>query len=163
MLHRVNNVSLWITLLVSAAFLIPLDLIFARNELFEFVNLLIIAVAAGTAIGFHPAALDALKLPAHKLSSGQVLVTGLVLASIAIVIIFTGQYVWRAFDRPDQISDNLFLAFGRWLLFISWVMTLIASGSDEGKLPPSTYKRAGIVVFVTIIIAGVILALFDFR
>lgn len=154
-----TNATLWLILAVALLGFIPFAMFMERQNLFEFMNLLLVAIAAGTAVGFQPAAFHALKAPVRSLTAGQVLVVSLVLASLAMIVIFTGQWFWRYYSKLDTIGDHIILAFSRWFLLISWIMALLASGSDAGPLPSSTYKRAGLFVFIAIALFGLLMSL----
>lgn len=157
--NRISNVHLWVYLLLSMGVFVPLAWLFPRQELFEFSDLLIVAIAAGTAVGFHPVAWDALSMPVHRVSAGRVLVVGIVAASVAIVIIFGGLWLWRVYRKPDALIDHVVLGFSRWLLVVGWILAMLATGTRDEQLPSSSYRRAGILVAAFVAASGTIVVI----
>lgn len=154
---QISNATLWLVILVAWVAFVPLGLLADRQDLFESINAMIMAVASGVAVGFWPRAWRALRMPVHILDAADLLIIGIVVCSVAVTVIFGGQWLWRALDKPEWIIDSFFLAFTRWAFLTGAIMVLTSSATRvNGIVTPGMFRRSCVVVMVAL---GVAMAL----
>jgi hypothetical protein len=151
---KISNAALWAVLVAAWIAFMPLGLLVERQDLFEVINAMIMAVASGVVVGFWPRAWAALRMPVHILDAADLLIIGIVVCSVSVTVIFGGQWLWRALDKPEWIIDSFFLAFTRWAFLTGAIMVLTSSATRvNGIVTPGMFRRSCVVVMAALIVA----------
>jgi hypothetical protein len=153
----VSNLTLWACIGVALALFIPAAIILPRQELFEIMDAVCVAVGAGVTVGYSKAAWGAMKLPPHKMTAAHLVVTSIFLMSMATVIVFAGQWLWRINGKPDAIIDSLPIAFSRWIIGTGLILSLLTSYSKEGLIEVGAYKRTAVLVTISVFVGALLI------
>jgi hypothetical protein len=149
---------IWLGLILWIGFL-PFIFLVPRQELFEMLNAILFAIAAGVVVGYAPGVWQALKSDIRNLRSGDALQIGIAIAWAATAIVFAVMWWWRLSGKDSELIDHGFTAFSRWMLITAGFMHLAASGSVDGRVPLKSYLRAGIMTTVGIILGVIAITL----
>lgn len=142
-----RHVSSWGALLLWALF-IPALLLIERQTLFGLEDALIVSVGLGIAYGYAKAAYDCLQSPAGGRKAGDAMIVGTFGAWLFIAVIFGLLWYWRLSGKTSHAIDGALSAFGRWALVWFGVLLLAAPGAVDGRLPPRSYLRVGVFIFI---------------
>jgi hypothetical protein len=159
MIPKLRNTTLIVMLIGGFLLFLPASLLLPRRSLFEILDGLCVGAAIGVFIGYSRAAWRALKLPSHRLVSGDYLVVGIVIVCASAAAIFAGQWLWRAGDKPNWIIDSLILAYTRIGIAFGLILILATNFSEHGILIVGAYRRTALLVAVSIFIAGVLVGI----
>lgn len=144
--------------LVSASLYLLGILIPPIDVYFEILNALIVALAAGVAIGFARAARDVSKVPPSQFQPGDVLIVGIFLCWTGIFIVFCSLWSYRITDDPWYLTNSIG-ALGRWLIVIGGCFHLAAAGAIDNRIPRRAYMRVGMAVAAALFIALIMISL----
>jgi hypothetical protein len=148
----------WLGLILWIGFL-PFIFLVPRQELFEMLNAIVFAIAAGVVVGYAPGVWQALKSDIRNLRSGDALQIGIAIGWVATAFVFGVLWWWRLSGKDSELIDHGLTAFSRWMLITAGFMHLAASGSVDGRVPLKSYLRAGIMTTVGIILGVVAITL----
>ena len=159
MKQTVNNITVWVIIVLALAAFIPTALLVSRQYLFEVMDAVCVAVGAGVAVGYSRSTWEAIRLPPHKMTAAHLIITGVFILSLATVVIFSGQWLWRINGKPDWIIDSVPIAFSRWVLGTGLIMSLLTSYSREGVIVVGAYKRTALLVTIAVFVAALMISI----
>lgn len=155
----VSNVTVWFTLLVACAFIVPFIIYWDRDQTFELMNAIVFACACGTAVGHFPAFWYAMRLPYREVSAGELLNVGIFVGSLGATTVFGARWLWRIADRPWWATDHAAVAFGLWVFVIGYMLCFSTVGAQNGRMPAGAYQKAALTVFLAALTSTVLVTL----
>lgn len=157
-MQRIKNTTVRaVTAGLTLAF-VPAVILMPREELFEVLDAVCMAVAAGVVWAQRPHAWRAMRLPAHRISASEVLIVSIAIASIAVVLMLGNLWLWRATGH-DSFLNGIVAAFSRWALTCACAGVLLTSGgTTDNRIDPTSYRRTGIVVAVSIAVGALLIS-----
>jgi sulfite exporter TauE/SafE len=138
----INAMLWWLAggLAVFACLLLAFD----RVALFELLNGMVVAVAAGIIVGFGRAAIGAFLVDVRELSAGDTLILGIMLLWVGLLVAFLNLWAYRLTSDPYWLT-NVWTVLSRGFIFAGGVLHLAATGAIDNRVPPRAYVRAGII------------------
>lgn len=132
-------------------------LLLGQEPAIEVGNIITVSLACGIVVTYTPTAWAIIKYPV--LDGASILSFGIWLGWSAIMYRTGGAIIWRLLDKPDNWLDS-----GWWGLHIalsccSAIGHLIAPEAVNGRVPTKEWIRIGILVAVSVLVAGLLTSL----
>jgi hypothetical protein len=158
-MRLISNISVWVSLLLVCFAFFPLLLFAERQDFFEGLNAICMALGAGVLFGYGRASWKTMRAPIHSVKPEELLVVGIVVCSFSVVGIFGGLWLWRALHKPDYIIDSGLFAFTRYLFAFGAFTVLVSAQSNNGSVNGNAYGKAGLVVAGAVLAAAILISL----
>lgn len=142
--------------IIWIAFL-PLGLMLPHIMLFQILDSMCIASGFGVGIMFWQGEWSILNRRPSSWGAGDVLVIGVVTVAFGISGIFLDYLIEHALGA--YLTGDIVNAFMRWIIASGLTLQLIASGSQDGRIPSRAYRETGIVIAVGVGAALVMMSL----
>jgi len=136
---------------------LPLGFLLPRPLLFQILNSICIANGFGVGIMFWQGEWSILNRRPSSWGAGDVLVIGVVTVAFGISGIFLDYLIEHALGA--YLTGDIVNAFMRWIIASGLTLQLIASGSQDGRIPSRAYRETGIVIAVGVGAALVMMSL----
>jgi nitrate reductase gamma subunit len=135
--------------IVFAAFF-PVALLFDRNDVFAFLNAMVMCMGVAVLIAYSPAIFDALR-KSRGLTRAHYLVLGIACVQLAIMGRSAILWYWRFHrepDHPEELIDTIWFAFLFYLFLTGGALHLAAHEhlEDAWPMPARYWVRLGIIV-----------------
>ncbi len=126
-----------------------------RSWLFDIVNALATSVGTGVCIAYWPGVRRSIS--GRNLNSGHYLVLGIVGAWFMNNCRHVYNWIWRYYDRPDDMINHPFVAFMVFALTTFGIMHLMAKDAIEGNIPRGNWVRLAKWITVGLALAGLVI------
>jgi len=143
-------IGIWIAFL-------PLGFSLPRMLLFQILNSVCIASGFGVGIMFWQGEWSILSRRPSSWGPGDVLIIGVVTVAFGLSGIFLDSLINHALGAYP--ADDLINAFMRWIIASGLTLQLIASGSQDGRIPSRAYRDTAMTIAVGIGAALILMSL----
>ncbi len=155
-MRRLTGPGARIIILTWIAFL-PFGFLLSRLLLFQILNSVCIASGFGVGIMFWQGEWSILNRRPSSWGAGDVLVIGVVTVAFGLSGIFLDYSINHALGAYP--TGDIVNAFFRWIIASGLALQLIASGSQDSRIPSRAYRATGIVIAVGIGAALILMSL----
>jgi hypothetical protein len=153
----IRNTTLWMILAGIGLLMVPVIAFAPRQDFFEILNAICVALSLGVCAGYVQTTWKALKMPPHTLTAAHLVIVAAFIVCLSTAEVFAIQWIWRTLGKPDSVIDSWFTVQSRVTLAGGLAMYLATNFSKNGEIVVGAYKRTAVLVAVSVLIAALLI------
>lgn len=132
-----------------------------RSLLFDLLNAMAVAIGTGVIVAYAPGVIKTLQSRPEDISTGHILVVGIVCAWVAAVVRSGWNWAWRYLGKPDALIDHLGVAYLLVVLIMGGIAHLAAKDAINGQIPRESWRRIGIYTALGLAVGALVFLLLE--
>jgi hypothetical protein len=148
---------IWTGLLISALFWVLWPFLPVKLT-FDMLNAVVVSVGIGVVVAYAPGIFVALRRDRRELTSGKILIIGIIATWVATNVRSAWNWAWRYYHKPPEMIDHPVVAFMLLILIMGGVLHLTARDAIDGQVPRQVWRRVGIIIAIGLSAGGLFFA-----